>query len=101
MIPSFVCRRRQLRGDWYAKVESLNITPIKVNLNLIKPQKEPVLEHYNYPLDKPIIVQLKPHRDLNRYLLMDGHHRYQQAKALGHTEILSIIVPWPTPKLNA
>ena len=101
MIPSFVVRRRMLRGDWFGKVKALNITPIKVNLDLLKPQKELILEHYNYPLDQPIIVHLKPHRDLKRYLIIDGNHRYQQAKALGHTEILTIIVPWPTPKLNA
>ena len=101
MIPAFVARRCMLRGDWFAKVKALNITPVKVNVNSIKSQKELILEHHNYPLDEPIIVQLRPYKDLKRYFIIDGHHRYQQAKALGHTEILTIIVPWPTPKLNA
>ena len=105
MLPAHIVRRRILRGDWFAKVSALNITPVKVNVNLIKSQKEKyhgklVLEHHNYPLDEPIVVQKKPHKDPDHYRIIDGHHRYQQALDLGHTEILTIIVPWPTPKPN-
>tara|TARA_R100001530_G_scaffold724_1_gene1200 strand:- start:1229 stop:1501 length:273 start_codon:yes stop_codon:yes gene_type:complete len=84
----------KVRLGFLSKVKKLklSIPPVKLDIKLIKPKRSGriILNHHNYPLDEPIIVQK---RDDDMYLIRDGHHRYQQALDLNHTEILSIIIP--------
>ena len=87
----FINQIRVVRTSWLKKVKKLNITPIELELSLIKPITPIKLTHHNYPLTKPIIVQKLDESKL--YKVRDGNHRVQQAWDLGNTKILSIIVP--------
>ena len=83
----------KVRLGFLSKVKKLklSIPPVILDIKLIKPKRSGIiLDHHNYPLDEPIIVQK---RDDDMYLIIDGYHRYQQALDLNHTEILSIIIP--------
>ena len=79
---------------YHSKVKSgikkNTLAPIEIDIYLIKNYKC-ILTHYNYPLDKPIIVS-KQRDKPGFYIIRDGNHRYQKALELGYTKILCYVV---------
>ena len=84
-----------VRRSFLRNVKELNLTPVLIDVTQIKHDSKLVLDHHDYPTDKPIVLQKYPDSEL--YDIRDGTHRYQQAIDLGSTQILSVIAPYPMP----
>ena len=83
---------RTTRLAYRRKVLKLEITPVMVDVGLIKERSPKTITHHNYPLDLPILISKRPSSS-EFYSIRDGRHRYQQALELGNTHILAIIGP--------